>query len=136
MTSSRPYLIRALYDWLVDNGLTPYIMVDANYPEVSVPQQFVNDGKIILNIAPSAVAALAMGNHVVEFKARFSGISHHIVVPVMAISAIYSYENGRGMVFNEEDGDSDGGHDGSPPPAPPSGTPSSKSKPPHLRVIK
>ena len=123
MTSSRPYLIRALYDWLVDNGLTPYIMVDANYPEVSVPQQFVNDGKIILNIAPSAVAALAMGNHVVEFKARFSGISHHIVVPVMAISAIYS-------------GDSDGGHDGSPPPAPPSGTPSSKSKPPHLRVIK
>ena len=133
MTSSRPYLIRALYDWLLDNGLTPYIMVDANYPEVSVPQEFVNDGKIILNIAPSAIAALAMGNQVVEFKARFSGISHHIIVPVMAISAIYSYENGRGMVFNEEDGDSDGGDDGSPPASNPA---SSKSKVPHLRVIK
>ena len=135
MTSSRPYLIRALYEWLLDNNLTPYIMVDANFPAVSVPQEFVNDGKIILNVAPSAIAALAMGNQAVEFKARFSGISHHIIVPVMAISAIYSYENGRGMVFNEEDGDTDGGHDDSPPPSSPDST-SSKSKVSHLRVIK
>lgn len=129
MTPSRPYLIRALYDWLLDNSLTPYIMVDANFPEVSVPQQFVNDGKIILNIAPSAIAGLAMGNHVIEFKARFSGISYHIIVPMMAVAAIYSYENGRGMVFNEEEDDTDG----SPPP---SGTTPAKSRPPHLRVIK
>lgn len=132
MTPSRPYLIRALYDWLLDNNLTPYVMVDATFPEVSVPQQFVNDGKIILNIAPSAIAALALGNKVVEFKARFSGISYHIILPVMSIQAIYSYENGRGMVFNEEEdgGDTtDGGHDDPPPP-------SSKSKASHLRIIK
>jgi stringent starvation protein B len=134
MTPSRPYLIRALYEWLLDNDLTPYVMVDADFPGASVPQQFVNDGKIILNIAPSAIAALAMGNQVVEFKARFSGISYHIILPVMAIQAIYSYENGRGMVFNEEEdgGDDDGGS----PSSSSSDVAPSKSKSSHLRVIK
>ncbi|PHQ79224.1 MAG: ClpXP protease specificity-enhancing factor [Coxiella sp. (in: Bacteria)] len=127
MTSSRPYLVRAIYDWLLDNNLTPYVMVDAMFPEVSVPQQFVKDGKIILNIAPSAVTSLALGNREIEFSARFSGIPHHIHVPVMAVQAIYSYENGRGMVFNE---DEDGGDDIPPDDKPP------KKEHPHLRVIK
>ena len=131
MTSSRPYLLRAIYDWLLDNGLTPYIMVDAMYPEVSVPQQFVNDGKIILNIAPSAITGLALGNREVEFNARFSGIPHQIYVPVMAVQAIYSYENGRGMVFNEDDTGGDGGSD-----SPPDTNPPAKKDRPHLRVIK
>ena len=131
MTSSRPYLIRAIYDWLLDNNLTPYVMVDAMMPDVLVPQEFVKDGKIILNIAPSAVGSLSLGNHVVEFKARFSGIPHEIYVPIMAVQAIYSYENGRGMVFNEDDDDTTttGGD------MPPDDTPPKKGHP-HLRVIK
>lgn len=128
MTSSRPYLIRAIYDWLLDNNLTPYIMVDVNLPDVSVPQQFVKDGKIILNIAPAAVSRLSMGNRVIEFNARFSGIPHQLHVPVMAVQAIYSYENGRGMVFNEDDEDTG---PGDPPPdnTPPKGRA-------HLKVVK
>lgn len=133
MTPSRPYLVRAIYDWLLDNNLTPYIMVDAFYPDVSVPQQHVKDGKIILNIAPAAISGLAMGNRVIEFKARFSGVPHHIYVPIMAVKAIYSYENGRGMVFNEDEDDAiDGGNGDDTPPdsTPPAGGP------PHLRVVK
>lgn len=128
MTSSRPYLIRAIYDWLLDNNLTPYIMVDVNLPDVSVPQQFVKDGKIILNIAPAAISQLSMGNRAIEFNARFSGIPHQLYVPVMAVQAIYSYENGRGMVFNEDDEDTG---PGDPPPddKPP-------KKHPHLKVVK
>lgn len=131
MTSSRPYLIRAIYDWLIDNRLTPYIMVDATLPDVLVPQQFVNDGRIILNIAPAAVTHLAIGNRLVEFSARFSGIPHQIQVPVMAVLTIYAYENGRGMVFNEDDEDDGGSGDG-----PPDDDPPSKKNHPHLRVIK
>ena len=130
MTPSRPYLIRAIYDWLLDNNHTPYIMVDALFPEVSVPQQHVKDGKIILNVAPAAIAGLAMGNHVIEFKARFSGTPHHIYVPVMAVKAIYSYENGRGMVFNEDESADLPPDDRTPPDnSPPSGGK------PHLRLV-
>lgn len=134
MTSSRPYLIRAIYDWLLDNSLTPYLMVHACYPEVSVPQQYVKDNKIILNASPTAVSGMAMGNKAIEFKARFSGIPHHIYVPVMAVGAIYAYENGRGMVFNEEDDDPPDLTD----PTPPEGSPPSSDKGgrPHLRVVK
>lgn len=136
MTSSRPYLIRAIYDWLLDNSLTPYLMVDASYPEVSVPQQYVKDNKIILNTSPTAVSGMAMGNKVIEFKARFSGIPHHIYVPVMAVQAIYAYENGRGMVFNEDEDDlppdtnGPNSSDGSPPASDGKGGRS------HLRVVK
>lgn len=133
MTPSRPYLVRAIYDWLLDNNQTPYVMVDAFYPEVSVPQEHVKDGKIILNIAPAAIAGLAMGNQVLEFKARFSGQPHHIYVPMMAIKAIYAYENGRGMVFNEDEDDAiDGGSDDD---TPPDSTPPSSGRS-HLRVVK
>lgn len=103
MTSSRPYLLRTIYEWLVDNHLTPYIMVDAMMAGVEVPERFVQDGKIILNIESHAVSQLRMGNDAVEFNARFSGISHRVFIPIQAVKAIYAFENGRGMVFNEEE---------------------------------
>ncbi len=105
MTSSRPYLLRAIYEWLIDNQLTPYIMVDAMMLGVEVPERFVEDGKIILNVEAQAVAHLRLGNDAIEFDARFSGISHHVFVPIRAVKAIYAYENGRGMVFGDEEGD-------------------------------
>lgn len=105
MTSSRPYLIRAMYEWLVDNNLTPYIMVDATDDMVRVPTQYIEDGKIVLNIEPDAVAHLRLSNEVIEFDARFSGVSHHLLITVRAVKAIYAFENGRGMVFSEDDDD-------------------------------
>ncbi len=127
MTSSKPYLIRAIFEWLVDNKLTPYVMVDAMAPHVSVPERFVEDGQIVLNIAPQAVARLSMDNVCVEFDASFSGIAEHIYVPVQAVKAIYAFENGRGMVFSDED--ELGDEDGTPPddqPQPPTGRPNLK----------
>ncbi|HLD16298.1 MAG TPA: ClpXP protease specificity-enhancing factor [Coxiellaceae bacterium] len=103
MTSSRPYLFRAIYEWLLDNGMTPYIMVNAMMERVEVPIRFVENGSIILNIAPQAVAGMTMNNNFLEFDARFSGIREHIYVPIEAVCAVYAYENGRGMVFNEEE---------------------------------
>ncbi len=131
MTSSRPYLLRAIYEWLIDNQLTPYIMVDAVIPNVEVPERFVEDGKIILNIEPQAVGRLRMGNDAVEFDARFSGIAHHIFIPISAIKAIYAFENGRGMVFNEEE---DGG-DGNPPPPLSQKSPVKRGRP-NLKIVK
>ena len=113
MNSSRPYLLRAIYEWLIDNQLTPYLMVDAMMPHVEVPERFIEDGKIVLNIEPQAVGALRLGNDAVEFDARFSGIAHHIYVPIQAVKAVYAFENGRGMVFNEEE-DEEGGGDTDP----------------------
>ena len=108
MNSSRPYLIRAIYEWVVDNTLTPYMLVDATMPNVAVPERFVEDGKIILNIAPQAIGGLNLGNESVEFDARFSGIAQHVYVPVQAVKAVYAFENGRGMVFSDDEGDDDG----------------------------
>ena len=118
MTSSRPYLIRALHEWVLDNDMTPYLLVDATREGVDVPPQSVQDGKIILNISPSAVQGLSLGNECVEFNARFGGIPTHVSVPTAAVLAIYARENGRGMVFaEEEEGDDNppGGPDGEPP---------------------
>lgn len=123
MTSSRPYLIRALYEWIVDNEMTPHILVDAAYPGTSVPQQFVENGKIVLNIGPFAVQGLAIENETVGFSARFGGVANHIVVPIGAVQAIYARENGRGMVFAEDEE--------TPPPSEPEG-----GKKPTLRVVK
>ncbi len=108
MTSSRPYLVRAIYEWLCDNELTPYLMVDATFSMVRVPEEHVDDGKIVLNTHPRAIANLRMSNEVVEFDARFSGVSHHLFIPVQAIKAVYAFENGRGMVFGDDDEDGDG----------------------------
>lgn len=103
MTSSRPYLIRALHEWIIDNGLVPHLLVNARAKGVNVPSQHVRDGKIILNVSPSAVQHLQLGKDRVEFNARFGGVTLKISVPVSAVLAIYAKENGQGMVFKEDD---------------------------------
>lgn len=136
MKSSRPYLLRAIYEWLTDHGLTPYLMVDATAPFVRVPERFIEDGKIVLNIEPNAISHLHMGNEAVEFKARFSGVPYDIYLPIHAIAAIYAVENGRGMVFGEEEDDVDGGGDDDNTPSERHPMTSKGSKKPHLRIVK
>jgi len=103
MTSSRPYMVRALYEWIVDNEFTPHIVVNARSEGAQVPQQYVNkDGQIVLNIAPRAVSTLELGNKAVSFNARFGGIPTDIYVPCHAILGIYARENGQGMMFDFE----------------------------------
>jgi stringent starvation protein B len=103
MTSSKPYLIRGIYDWLLDNELTPYLVVDATMSSVQVPEENIDDGRIILNISPKACRGLHLGNDRVVFSARFSGEVKQIFLPPTSILAIYAKENGRGMVFSDED---------------------------------
>ena len=102
MTSTRPYLIRGIYDWIVDNRCTPYLLVDANGQGVRVPRQAIKEGQVLLNIAPHAIDRLELGLDEVRFNARFSGVSQSIVAPVAAILAIYAQENGQGMMFPAE----------------------------------
>lgn len=103
MTSSRPYMIRALYEWITDNDFTPHIVVNAHAPNTEVPQEYVNkDGQIVLNIAPRAVATLDLGNKAITFNARFGGVPMDIYVPCYAILGIYARENGQGMMFDPE----------------------------------
>ncbi|MFI3179482.1 MAG: ClpXP protease specificity-enhancing factor [Methylococcaceae bacterium] len=103
MTPLKPYLIRSIYEWIIDNDLTPYLLVDAENSRAILPVQLIEDGKILLNIRPEATDALSLGNEWVEFNARFGGNPMHIVVPVIAVLAIYAKENGKGMVFDHED---------------------------------
>lgn len=133
MTSSRPYLIRAIYDWLLDNELTPYIVVDATDAAVQVPQEHVEDGRIILNISPKACRGLHLENDRVVFSARFNGLVKQIFVPPAAVQAIYAKENGRGMVFSEDD---EGGDE--PPRETPTSAKSSSSVrgKPTLKIVK
>ena len=103
MTSNRPYLLRAMYEWLVDNNCTPHLVVFAHAADVKVPQQYVNqEGQIILNIAPTAVKDLFIANDAVSFSARFSGVVNNIYVPCGAVLGIYGRENGQGMMFEYE----------------------------------
>lgn len=97
-TSTRPYLIRALYDWCTDNGLTPYVAVLVD-DTVQVPREYVKNGEIVLNISFDATSALKLGNEFIEFKARFAGTAREIMVPVSRVIAIYARENGQGMAF-------------------------------------
>ena len=103
MTSSRPYLVRALYEWIVVNDLSPYLLVDATVSGVQAPAEFSIKNKIVFNLAPQSVKDLNLGNETINFNARFSGKSLNIVVPVAAVLAIYAKENGRGMVFSDDD---------------------------------
>lgn len=107
MTSHRPYLLRALYEWIGDNGLTPHLLVDATRPGVQVPKHAVKDGRIVLNVAQRAVAGLEMTNDTIRFSARFGGVSHAVSVPVTAVLAIYARENGQGMALPPESDDAD-----------------------------
>lgn len=112
MTSSRPYLIRAIHEWILDNDLTPHIVVNAEAQGVHVPQEFVNDGQISLNISTTAVQGLSMDNDWIVFDARFGGKSFQVSVPSTAVIAIFARENGAGMSFGEEE------HQDDPPPEP------------------
>jgi stringent starvation protein B len=104
VTSSKPYLVRALYEWIVDNDNTPYILVDTSGDQVSIPNGIASDGKVVLNLAPAAIQNLEMTNDFVSFSARFNGVGEQIFVPVTSLLAIYARENGEGMMFpNEED---------------------------------
>lgn len=117
MTPNRPYLIRAVNEWLLDNQCTPHLLVNAEAPGVNVPHQYIQDGKIVLNIGPNAVEGLRVSNDEVTFLARFSGVSQLVSLPINAVLAIYAKENGRGMMFNEEesDGSEPDGPDDKPP---------------------
>ena len=125
MTSSRPYLVRGLYEWIVDNDMTPYLLVNATYPGISIPRQFVEDGKIVLNVSPPAVQNLDLGNTSIRFGARFGGTPTQLSIPVGAVLAIYARENGQGMAFHGQ------GDDGPPTPSDP--TPDNRPK---LKVVK
>ena len=125
MKSNRPYLLRGLHEWILDNDLSPHILVDANAAGVQVPTQYVKDGKIVLNISPESIKGLNIGNDEIGFSARFGGNPYDISVPVIAVLAIYAKENGKGMIFPEKEERKDTNME------------SSKSvKRPHLRVIK
>lgn len=102
MTPRRPFMLRAFYDWLLDNELTPHLVVDATLNGVRVPMEYVQDGQIILNVAPRAVGNLELGNDEVTFSARFGGRPHLVIVPLYAVQAIYARENGAGTMFDPE----------------------------------
>ena len=125
MTSNRPYLLRAIYQWILDNNLTPHILVDAGSGSYGVPAGFIDDGKVVLNISPVAAQALDIGGEQLAFKARFDGIAVKITIPVTAILAIYAKENGRGMVLPEEESGDGQSVDQTP-----------GDKKPHLKIVK
>ena len=103
MTPSRPYLVRAIYEWLVDNNSTPYLLIDATNPLVRVPPQHIKDGKIVLNAAPHAVKDFFIQNEGISFTARFGGVPMMISAPMVAVLAIYARENGQGMFFDSHE---------------------------------
>ena len=140
MLSNRPYLLKAFFDWIVDNQCTPYIIVDAYYAGVEVPQEFVNDGQIVLNIAPRAVSDFAINDTSVEFSTRFNGMPINLYLPTSSILGIYAQENGKGMMFETEESTE-------PPPVSPTivkrkikpkshSTESTSKAKPSLRVVK
>jgi len=127
MTSSRPYLVRALYDWITDNGMTPYLVADADAVGIAIPEGLSEDGQIVLNISASAVRGFDMGGDFVSFSARFQGRDFAVHVPMPAVMAIYAQETGQGMSFSgEEPG-------GGPAPADPGPGPGNR---PGLRIVK
>ena len=142
MTSHRPYLLRALNEWIADNGMTPHLLVDATMAGVQVPASAVKEGKVVLNIAERAVVRLMIDNDAVSFTARFGGVSHAVHVPISAVLAIYSRETGQGMALPDDvphdtdaSGDDDAATSQDTPPDDDAPPPSGK-RPPFLRVVK
>ena len=128
MTPSTPYLIRGLYEWILDNDMTPYLLVDVSEVDVHFPQNLINDNKIILNISPSAVMNLLVDNATIEFSAKFSGVDKFISFPVSSVLAIYSRENGSGMIFDKSEESSESTSQ--------SNKPRDKNSPSVLRIVK
>ena len=120
-------MLRALHEWITDNGMTPHLLVNADLPDVFVPEQYIDKGKVVLNVSPAAVHALELGNESISFSARFAGSPTAVSFPVSAVMAIYARENGQGMMFPEEQAEAD---DES------SSESESKSTKPHLTLIK
>jgi stringent starvation protein B len=122
-----------MHEWMLDNGFTPHIVVDAKREGVRIPEAHVKDGKIVLNVSPSATRALNLGNDVVSFEARFGGVSQQLVIPIPAVLGIYARESGQGMIFGEDDPPlpTPPEGDGPPPPAPTTG-----DRRPKLKVVK
>jgi len=138
MSSNRPYMLRAMYDWINDNDMSPYLLVNARMPGVRVPASAVADGQVVLNVAARAVGALDLGNEWIRFDARFGGVSHHIEVPIGALLAVYAKESGQGMMFPAEEQSAD---EALVADAADTGAESDEGKPPpkrgsHLRVVK
>ena len=131
MTSSQPYLIRAIYDWIIDNDFTPYLLVNAENDYAMIPREYVEEGKIVLNINPSAITDLQLGNDYIMFNARFSGKAMEVSVPIIAVLAIYARENGQGMMFDENNTQPPTPPDDNSPPEQPK-----KSQKPQLKVVK
>jgi stringent starvation protein B len=131
MNSSKPYLVRALYEWILDNDTTPYILVDTSNDQVLVPAGIANDGKVVLNLAPAAIENLEMTNEHVSFSARFNGVAENIYCPITSLLAIYARENGEGMMFPAEDSDDVSDKSGAD-----SSADRTKPKGPTLKVIK
>ena len=131
MTSSKPYLIRALYQWILDNDTTPYILVSTSSDEVLIPPGISNDGKVVLNLAPAAIQDLEMTNEHVSFSARFNGVAENIYCPIASLLAIYARENGEGMMFPVEESDDDAAQSGDA-----ETSDRAKSRGPTLKVIK
>lgn len=127
--SKRPYLLRAMHEWMVDCGHTPHVIVDAERAGVEVPRAYVKDGKIVLNLSASAAQGLSLGNEQVEFSARFAGVIHRVRLPMDAILGVYARETGEGMVFSEQDL-------GPEPPPPPRPATGDESRRPQLKVVK
>jgi len=132
MTSSKPYIIRALYEWILDNNCTPHILVSTGHPGVQAPAGFARNGQMTLNLSPSAVRQLHIDNEALTFEGRFSGVAHALYVPVGAVLAIYAREDGQGMAFNQEPGSLPGNGEDPPPDTRPP-RPTGK---PNLRVVK
>jgi stringent starvation protein B len=127
-SKQRPYLIRAMHEWMADNGLTPHIVADASFDGLEIPVEHVKDGKIVLNVSLTATRELVLGNEYIDFEARFNGVPRRISVPVGAVLGIYARETGQGMVFSEESPP-----DPDTPETPPDPEPPGK---PHLKVVK
>lgn len=136
MTPSQPYLLRALNEWIVDNGYTPQILVDSTNTDLDIPDSVRASEKVVLNISPGAVRDLEIDNEYVSFVARFSGVSHGVLVPIKAVQAIYARENGQGMMFpDSESGERDTEREGKSDEASDDKAGQKRSKP-NLKVIK
>jgi stringent starvation protein B len=126
VSSQRPYLLRAMHEWMIDNALTPHIVVDASSANVDVPPENIKENKIVLNVSYAATRGLVLGNDNVAFEARFNGVPKAVNVPVESVLGIYARESGQGMVFSDEP---------KPPPDDPAPGPG-ESKRPQLKVVK
>lgn len=127
--AKRPYLLRAMHQWMMDSGHTPHVIVDAERAGVEVPRSYIKDGKIVLNVSLNATQKLQLGNDWVEFDARFAGVVHHVRFPVSTVLGIYARETGEGMVFSEQDM-------GPEPPSRPTPPTPDETRRPQLKLVK